>query len=44
MGCSATTEVNRKDLGLEWNAVLEGGGVVVGDKATLTFEVEAIKQ
>lgn len=44
VGFSATTEVSRKEFGLEWNALLEGGGAIVGDKATLTFEVEAVKQ
>jgi len=43
VGFSATTEVSRKEFGLEWNALLEGGGAVVGDKATLTFEIEAVK-
>ncbi|PZS17324.1 MAG: polyisoprenoid-binding protein [Acidimicrobiales bacterium] len=44
VGFSATTEISRKEFGLEWNTLLEGGGAVVGDKATLTFEVEAVKQ
>jgi polyisoprenoid-binding protein YceI len=41
---SATTEVNRDDFGVTWNAALEGGGVVVGKKIHLKLEVEAIKQ
>jgi len=43
-GFSATTEVSRKDWGLEWNVALEAGGVVVGDKVRLTIEAEAILQ
>ena len=43
-GFSATTEVNRKDWGLEWNVALEAGGFLVSDKVKLHVEVEAIKQ
>ena len=42
-GFSATTEISRKDFGLEWNVALESGGVLVGDKVTITLEVEAGK-
>lgn len=40
---SATTKINRKDFGLTWNAVLESGGVLVGDEVTITLDVEFIK-
>ena len=43
-GYSATTEINRKDFGLQWNAALEGGGFLVGDNVKITLEVEATKQ
>jgi polyisoprenoid-binding protein YceI len=43
-GFSATTEVDREDFGLTWNVALETGGVLVGKKAKLDFEIEAIKQ
>jgi len=43
-GFSATTEVNRKDWGLEWNVALEAGGVVVSDKVRLSIDTEAILQ
>jgi polyisoprenoid-binding protein YceI len=42
-GFSAKTSINRKDFGLGWNAVLEAGGVVVGEKVEITLEIEAIK-
>lgn len=42
-GYSATTEINRKDYGLAWNAALEGGGFLVGDAVKITLEVEAAK-
>jgi len=43
-GFSASAEVDREDFGLTWNAALEGGGVLVGKKARLEFEIEAVKQ
>jgi polyisoprenoid-binding protein YceI len=43
-GFSASTEVDREDFGLTWNMAVEAGGFVVGKKARLEFEIEAIKQ
>ena len=42
-GFSAETEVNRKEWGLDYNAVLEAGGVMIGEKVKLSLEVEAVK-
>ena len=42
-GFTAETEINRKDWGLDYNAVLEAGGVLIGEKVKLTLEVEAAK-
>jgi polyisoprenoid-binding protein YceI len=42
-GFSATTRLNRKEFGLNWNAALEAGGFVVGDKIDINIEIEAIK-
>jgi len=44
IGASATARVNRKDWGLNWNAALEAGGVVVGDEVTITIDMEAIRK
>lgn len=41
-GFSATTKVNRKDYGIDWNLPVDGGGVVVGDKVDITLEIEAV--
>jgi polyisoprenoid-binding protein YceI len=41
---SATTQVNRQDFGVKWNANLDGGGVVVGDTVAITIDLEMIKQ
>jgi polyisoprenoid-binding protein YceI len=43
-GFEASTEISRKDFGLEWNVALEGGGVLVGDKVKIDLEVEAVHQ
>lgn len=42
-GFEGATTINRKDWGLEWNAALETGGVLVGEKIKLTFDISAIK-
>ena len=42
-GFSATAEINRKDWGTEWNAVLEAGGVLVGEKVKIQLDIEAAK-
>lgn len=41
-GFTATGEINRKDFGVNWNAAIEGGGVVVGDTVSILLEVEAV--
>jgi polyisoprenoid-binding protein YceI len=40
----ATTKINRKDFGLTWNAVLEAGGVMVGEDIVITLDLEFVKQ
>ena len=44
VGFEGSVPISRKDYGVTWNAALEGGGVLVGDKVVLEFEVSAIKQ
>ncbi len=43
IGFEGKTTVNRKDWGVNWNAALEAGGVLVGEKVALEFEVSAIR-
>jgi polyisoprenoid-binding protein YceI len=43
VGLSATTKINRKDFGLNWNTALETGGILVGDEVTLTLDVQLVK-
>ncbi len=44
LGASATTQIDRKDFGLNWNQALEAGGVLVGEKIDITLDVELVKQ
>ncbi len=41
---AATTTLNRKDFGLNWNVALEAGGVLVSENIKLEITIEAIKQ
>ena len=41
-GFVATSRLNRKDFGVNWNAALDRGGVVVGDDVEITLDGEAI--
>ena len=43
IGLEGATTINRKDFGVSWNAALETGGVLVGEKVVLEFEVSAVK-
>ena len=43
VGFEGGTTVNRRDWGVEWNAPLETGGVLVSDKVTLEIEVSAVQ-
>jgi polyisoprenoid-binding protein YceI len=43
-GFSATASIDRRDFGLVWNAALEAGGVLVGDKVEIAIELEAVKK
>ncbi|MBK5222207.1 MAG: YceI family protein [Acidimicrobiia bacterium] len=43
IGFEGTTTINRKDWGVNWNAALEAGGVLVSEKVTLEFDLSAIK-
>lgn len=38
----AETTINRKDYGLNWNAVLETGGFIVGDDVRVSITLQAV--
>src|ERR1019366_3762500 len=41
-GFTATAEINRSEFGIDFNAALETGGVVVSDKVAIQIEIEAV--
>jgi polyisoprenoid-binding protein YceI len=43
-GFSAKAALDRRDYGLVWNAALETGGVLVGEKVEIAIELEAVKK
>jgi polyisoprenoid-binding protein YceI len=42
-GFEAKATINRKDWGIAWNAPVETGGVVIGEKVDIQLEVELVK-
>ena len=42
-GFTASAKINRKDYNLNWNVLIEGGGVLVSDEINLNIEVEFAK-
>lgn len=43
-GFTLSGKLNRKDFGLNWNAALEAGGVLVGEEIKLNIDIELVKQ
>jgi polyisoprenoid-binding protein YceI len=41
---AAKTSLDRREYGLTWNAALEAGGVLVGEKVEISIELEAVKK
>lgn len=44
IGFEATTEINRKDFGVDFNVPLDGGKLLVGDKVSISLAIEAVLQ
>ncbi|MGH2508952.1 MAG: YceI family protein [Ktedonobacteraceae bacterium] len=42
-GLVAKASINRRDFGLNWNAPLEAGGVVVSEKVNIEIDLAAVK-
>ena len=40
IGVSATATINREDFGMQWNQVMEAGGVLVGKEIHLQIDAE----
>ena len=43
-GATASTVINRHDYGVSWNAVLEAGGLTLGDDVAINVELQAVLQ
>jgi polyisoprenoid-binding protein YceI len=43
-GFEITGRINRKDFGLTWNILAEGGGLVLGEEINLHFDIQLIRQ
>ncbi|MBA3824693.1 MAG: YceI family protein [Ktedonobacterales bacterium] len=43
-GFTATTKINRKEFGLNWNVALEAGGFLVSDDIKISIEGEATQK
>jgi len=43
-GFTINGKINRKDWGLNWNATLEAGGVLVSEDVRISCEVQLVKQ
>ena len=43
-GFSATAQINRRDFGIDLTVPLDGGGVGVGDKVSISIEIQAVLQ
>ncbi len=42
-GFEANTTINRKDFGVAWNDIVEGGGYVLGNDVEIVLNVEAVR-
>lgn len=42
-GFTITGKINRKDFGLNWNAALEAGGVMVSEEVRIYCEIQLVK-
>jgi polyisoprenoid-binding protein YceI len=43
-GATGTAKINRKDFGIAWSKVLDGGGLVVGDEVNISVEIELVRK
>ena len=43
-GFSATAQISRRDFGIDLSVPMDGGGVAVGDRVSISLEIEAVLQ
>jgi polyisoprenoid-binding protein YceI len=44
IGATATTTIDRRDFGIVYNSVLEGGGAVVGEQVSISLDIELTRE
>lgn len=44
IGFTVSGKINRKEWGLNWNAALESGGVLVSEEVAINAEIQLVKQ
>jgi polyisoprenoid-binding protein YceI len=44
VGAGASTAINRKDFNINYNRLIEAGGVVVGDEVKINLEIEVVEK
>jgi len=44
IGGQGSTKINRKDYGLTYGALMEGGGAVIGEEVEITLDLELVKK
>jgi len=42
-GAEAVAKISRKEFGLNYNQILEAGGVAIGDQIEISLEVELVR-
>ncbi len=42
-GFTAEGKINRKDFGMDWNKILDNGGILVGNEVFIRLDIECIK-
>ena len=43
-GVSMSSSINRKDFGISWNKLIEGGGLMVGETVKMEVNLELLKE
>jgi polyisoprenoid-binding protein YceI len=44
VGFEAKGKINRKDFGLNWNSVLEAGGLLVSEQVEIVLDIQAVRK
>lgn len=44
VGVEAALKLNRKDYGIQWNSVMDNGGLLLSDEVKVELEIEAVKE